>query len=246
MKLIGTIKNILIEESKRDLTSVIQTLLDGFVKDHKDVVCKVEVKHPDNRTKLPHQEYPYNNYRVDFYLIGGYGSDNWPATQSVRRMFDDLMNEAWDLIYNYTGQKLEMFTKNVKSCDDIIKEDKDNSISDMIKTLGVSDAIKYFGNYYKIEPYLKEIDKVNFIKEKVRKLTEWIGGGVGLVEINEEPLYYSQEDGEKHQIEWLGLTSVEVSVYEDEYSGHLRDYNVKYESLPSQIIEELVEILLNH
>ena len=164
MKLIGTIKSILVEESKKDLTSVIQTLLDGFVKDHKDVVCKVEVKHPDNRTKLPHQEYPYNNYRVDFYLIGGYGSDNWPATQSVRRMFDDLMNEAWDLVYNYTGQKLEMFTKHVKSCDDIIKEDKDNSISDMIKTLGVSDAIKYFGNYYKIEPYEKVIDKVTCLK----------------------------------------------------------------------------------
>jgi len=245
MKLIGTIKSILVEESKKDLTSVIQTLLDGFVKDHKDVVCKVEVKHPDNRTKLPHQEYPYNNYRVDFYLIGGYGSDNWPATQSVRRMFDDLMNEAWDLVYNYTGQKLEMFTKNVKSCDDIIKEDKDNSISDMIKTLGVSDAIKYFGNYYKIEPYLKVIDKVNFIKEKVRELSD-DGSGVGLHEINEDPLHYSDEDGEEHQIEWLGPTSVDISVYEDEYSGHLRDYYVKYESLPVQIIEELVEILLNH
>jgi hypothetical protein len=245
MKLIGTIKSILVEESKKDLTSVIQTLLDGFVKDHKDVVCKVEVKHPDNRTKLPHQEYPYNNYRVDFYLIGGYGSDNWPATQSVRRMFDDLMNEAWDLIYNYTGQKLEMFTKHVKSCDDIIKEDKDNSISDMIKTLGVSDAIKYFGNYYKIEPYLKVIDKVNFIKEKVRELSD-DGAGVGLHEINEEPLHYSDEDGEEHQIEWLGITSVDISVYEDEYSGHLRDYYVKYEGLPVQIIEELVEILLNH
>jgi hypothetical protein len=245
MKLIGTIKSILVEESKKDLTSVIQTLLDGFVKDHEDVVCKVEVKHPDNRTKLPHQEYPYNNYRVDFYLIGGYGSDNWPATQSVRRMFDDLMNEAWDLVYNYTGQKLEMFTKNVKSCDDIIKEDKDNSISDMIKTLGVSDAIKYFGNYYKIEPYLKVIDKVNFIKEKVRELSD-DGSGVGLHEINEEPLHYSDEDGEEHQIEWLGPTSVDISVYEDEYSGHLRDYYAKYESLPVQIIEELVEILLNH
>jgi hypothetical protein len=245
MKLIGTIKSILVEESKKDLTSVIQTLLDGFVKDHKDVVCKVEVKHPDNRTKLPHQEYPYNNYRVDFYLIGGYGSDNWPATQSVRRMFDDLMNEAWDLVYNYTGQKLEMFTKHVKSCDDIIKEDKDNSISDMIKTLGVSDAIKYFGNYYKIEPYLKVIDKVNFIKEKVRELTN-DDFGIGLHEINEEPLHYSDEDGEEHQIEWLGPTSVDISVYEDEYSGHLRDYYAKYESLPVQIIEELVEILLNH
>jgi hypothetical protein len=245
MKLIGTIKSILVEESKKDLTSVIQTLLDGFVKDHEDVVCKVEVKHPDNRTKLPHQEYPYNNYRVDFYLIGGYGSDNWPATQSVRRMFDNLMNEAWDLVYNYTGQKLEMFTKNVKSCDDIIKEDKDNSISDMIKTLGVSDAIKYFGNYYKIEPYLKVIDKVNFIKEKVRELSD-DGSGVGLHEINEDPLHYSDEDGEEHQIEWLGPTSVDISIYETEFSSHLRDYYAKYESLPVQIIEELVEILLNH
>lgn len=245
MKLIETIKNILMEESKRDLTSVIQTLLDGFVDDHKDILCKVEVKHPDNRTKLPHQEYPYNNYRVDFYLIGGYGSDNWPVTQSVRRELDYLMNEAWDLVHNYTGQALEMFTKHVKSCDDIIQENKESSIPNMIKTLGISDAIKYFGNYYTIEPYLKEIDKVNFIKEKVRELSE-DNSGFGLHEINEEPLHYSDEDGEEHQIEWLGRTSVDISIYENEFNSHLSDYYVKYESLPSQIIEELVEILLNH
>ena len=137
--------------------------------------------------------------------------------------------------------------ENIQRIHNLISEDKkEDTIRTMIDKMGIVDTIKMMGNYYEIESYLKEIDKVNFIKEKVRKLTEWIGGGVGLVEINEEPLYYSQEDGEEHQIEWLGLTSVEVSVYEDEYSGHLRDYNVKYESLPSQIIEELVEILLNH
>jgi hypothetical protein len=243
MKLIGTIKNILMEESKRDLTSVIQTLLDGFVKDHKDVVCKVEVKHPDNRTKLPHQEYPYNNYRVDFYLIGGYGSDNWPATQSVRRMFDDLMNEAWDLVYNYTGQKLDMFTKHVKSCDDIIKEDKDNSISDMIKTLGVSDAIKYFGNYYTIEPYLKVVDKVNFIKEKVNELND--GRSIHLSVINGDTIHYSEKDGKLQLIEWLGKDSVTVKTYGDN-DNYIGTFYVNYESLPSQIIEQLVEILLNH
>jgi hypothetical protein len=243
MKLIGTIKNILIEESKKDLTSVIQTLLDGFVKDHEDVVCKVEVKHPDNRTKLPHQEYPYNNYRVDFYLIGGYGSDNWPATQSVRRMFDDLMNEAWDLIYNYTGQKLDMFTKHVKSCDDIIKEDKDNSISDMIKTLGVSDAIKYFGNYYTIEPYLKVVDKVNFIKEKVNELND--GRSIHLSVINGDTIHYSEKDGKLQLIEWLGKDSVTVKTYGDN-DNYIGTFYVNYESLPSQIIEQLVEILLNY
>ena len=245
MNLRHDIKRILREETNKDLTSVIKTLLDGFVDDHKDIICKVEVKHPDNRTKLPRQEYPYTRYRIDFYLIGGYGSDNWPVTQSVRRELDNLMNEAWDLVHNYTGQKLEMFTKHVNSCDDIIQENKENSIPKMIKTLGISDAIKYFGNYYTIEPYLKEVDKVNFIKEKVRELSE-DNSGIGLHEINEEPLHYGEEDGEIHQIEWLGLTSVDISVYEDEFSGHLSDYYVKYESLPSQIIEELVEILLNH
>ena len=117
MNLRHDIKRILREETNKDLTPVMEMLLEGFVNDHKDILCKVEVKHPDKRTKLPHQEYPYTHYRVDFYLIGGYGSDNWPVTQSVRRMFDDLMNEAWDLVHDYTGQKLEMFTKYVDSCE---------------------------------------------------------------------------------------------------------------------------------
>jgi hypothetical protein len=241
MNLRHDIKRILREETNKDLTSVIEMLLEGFVNDHKDILCKVEVKHPDKRTKLPHSDNVYENYRATFYLIAHKGGYSTTRAQ----LMDNVMNEVWDLVYNYTGQKLDMFTKHVKSCDDIIKESKDNSISDMIKTLGVSDAIKYFGNYYTIEPYLKVVDKVNFIKEKVRELSD-DGSGVGLHEINEEPLHYSDEDGEEHQIEWLGLTSVDISVYEDEYSGHLRDYYSKYESLPVQIIEELVEILLNH
>ena len=220
MNLRHDIKRILREETNKDLTSVMEMLLEGFVNDHKDILCKVEVKHPDKRTKLPHQEYTYKNYRATFYLIGGYGSSNWPTTQSVLRKYDDLMNDAWELIHNYTGQALEMFSKHVKSCGDVIQENKENSIPNMIKTLGISDAIKYFGNYYTIEPYLKEVDKVNFIKEKVRELSE-DNSGFGLVEINEEPLHYGDEDGEEHQIEWLGLTSVDISVYEDEYSGHL-------------------------
>jgi hypothetical protein len=245
MKLIGTIKNILIEESKRDLTSVIQTLLDGFVNDHKDILCKVEVKHPDKRTKLPHSDDVYENYRATFYLIahkGGYSSTR-------AQLMDNLMNKVWDLVYNYTGQKLDMFTKYVNSCDDIIKESKDNSISDMIKTLGVLDAIKYFGNYYTIEPYLKEVDKVNFIKEKVAELSEveFVGsGGFGLYEINEEPIHYDENDNEIRQIEYLGINVAVVDVYDSDMSRHLGDFRVKYESLPSQIIEELIEILLNH
>ena len=136
--------------------------------------------------------------------------------------------------------------ENIQRISSLISEDKKgDTIRTMIDKMGVSNAIKMVGNYYMIEPYLKEIDKVNFIKEKVTKIND-DGSGIGLHEINEEPLHYSDEDGELHQIEWLGQTSVDISIYEDVFSSHLSDYYVKYESLPGQILDELVEILLNH
>jgi hypothetical protein len=135
--------------------------------------------------------------------------------------------------------------ENIQRISSLISEDKKgDTIRTMIDKMGVSNAIKLAGNYYMIEPYLKEIDKVNFIKEKVTKIND-DGSGIGLHEINEEPLHYSDEDGELHQIEWLGQTSVDISIYEDVFSSHLSDYYVKYESLPGQILDELVEILIN-
>ena len=137
--------------------------------------------------------------------------------------------------------------ENIQRISTLISEDKkDETIRNMIDKMGVADAIKLAGNYYIIEPYLKEIDKVNFIKEKVNDLTEWIGGGVGLVEIDEEPIHYDEDENEIKQIEYLGKNSVTVDVYDADMNRHLGDFNVQYESLPSQIIEELVEILLNH
>ena len=134
----------------------------------------------------------------------------------------------------------------IQSVMGVINEDnRPDVFKKMIDELGVTSAIKMAGNYYMIEPYLKEIDKVNFIKEKITKINDY-GGSIGLHEINEEPLHYSDEDGELHQIEWLGTKSVDISIYEDVFSSHLSDYYVKYESLPGQILDELVEILLNH
>jgi hypothetical protein len=134
--------------------------------------------------------------------------------------------------------------ENIQRIITLISEDKkEDTIRTMIDKMGVSNAIKLTGNYYMIEPYLKEIDKVNYIKERVRELGD--GSGFGMTEIDEEPLHYSDEDGELHQIEWLGTKSADVSVYNDEMGSHLNDYYINYESLPGQILDELVEILIN-
>ena len=136
--------------------------------------------------------------------------------------------------------------ENIQRINTLISEnDRDKTIRNLIDKLGISDAIKMAGNYYMIEPYLKEIDKINFIKEKVNDLTEWIGGGVGLVEIDEEPIHYDEDENEIRQIEYLGKDSVTVDVYDADMNSHLGEFNVNYHSLPSQILDELTEILIN-
>lgn len=129
----------------------------------------------------------------------------------------------------------------------VISEDKKgDTIRTMIDKMGVANAIKLVGNYYTIEPYLKEIDKVIYIKEKVSQLSDEFGGnGFGLVEIDEEPIHFGEEDGELRQIEYLGRKQVYVYVYDEDMGSHKGDFRVQYESLPGQILDELVEILIN-
>jgi hypothetical protein len=123
-----------------------------------------------------------------------------------------------------------------------MSEDKEDSKREMIRSLGLADAIKYFGNYYTIEPYLKVVDKVNFIKEKVAELSNLFGDGITLV----EPIDYDEDDEEQKQIEYLRKDWVVVEVYDTVMNRHIGNFRLKYESLPVEIIELLVEILVNH
>ena len=134
--------------------------------------------------------------------------------------------------------------ENIQRISSLISEDKKgDTIRTMIDKMGVANAIKLAGNYYMIEPYLKEIDKVNYIKERVRELGD--GSGFGMTEIDEEPLHYSDEDGELHQIEYLGNKYVEVVYYSDTMDTYLGEYNVRYDSLPTQILDEIFRMLLD-
>jgi hypothetical protein len=123
-----------------------------------------------------------------------------------------------------------------------MSEDKEDSKREMIRSLGLADAVKYFGNYYTIEQYLKVVDKVNFIKEKVAELSNLFGDGITLV----EPIDYDEDDEEQKQIEYLRKDWVVVEVYDTAMNRHIGNFRLKYESLPVEIIELLVEILVNH
>jgi len=137
--------------------------------------------------------------------------------------------------------------ENIDRIKSIMDEDKkEHTIRTMIDKMGITIAIKMAGNYYAIEPYLKVVDKVNFIKEKVAGLSELLGDvNIDVYEIGEEPIDYEEEDGEIHQIESLGKNSVSISIFDEEFE-YLREYYVKYENLSVEVIERLVEMLLKH
>jgi len=138
--------------------------------------------------------------------------------------------------------------ENIHRINTLINEDKKGeTIRNLVDKMGIADAIKMVGNYYIIEPYLKEIDKVNYIKEKVSQICDEFGGnGFGLVEVDAAPILYSEDENELRQIEYLGRHLLYVDVYSLNSNSNLGDFKVNYESLPGQILDELVEILVNN
>ena len=52
----------------------------------------------------------------------------------------------------------------------ITEDNKNNVIRKIVDDIGLKTAIQMVGNYYAIEPYLTDVDKVNYIKDRVSEL----------------------------------------------------------------------------
>lgn len=128
----------------------------------------------------------------------------------------------------------------------IIKESSDeepNVIRKMIDGIGIQNTIKMVGNYDLIRPYLKNIDKINFIKEKVKKIEK---SGFGLSEIGESPIFYSENDNELRQIEYLSINRAYIDIYSTYINTqHIGDIRIEYEKLPEDIVNDIFKMLLN-
>jgi len=109
---VNTKKNIK-EETKKDLSQTIENLLNKLlVKHHKDVICSVDVVHPNNRESVSGDK--FESYKVTLTFIGERGKLSF----TTRDEHETLMNEAWDLVYNFTNHPTDIYSKYVKSCDE--------------------------------------------------------------------------------------------------------------------------------
>jgi hypothetical protein len=107
----------MMDGNNRNNSSVIERLLNMMFVDKHDIVCKVEVKHPDEREVLDGQP-KYKSYSLTVTFIGGPDTEYWPAPLLLRDKYEELMNEAWMIVYDYTNTPCDIYSKYVKECPD--------------------------------------------------------------------------------------------------------------------------------
>jgi hypothetical protein len=244
MNLRHDIKRILREETTKDYTSLIESILTNlFVADHKDEVCRVKVVHPREQMQLHRPE----QYSVIFYFKG-FEFKFLPKSH----LKEELMNEAWDLVYNYTGQRISMWSEYVKDCSDIIQENKSSSIPNMIKTLGLYDSIRYFGGYDKIMDLIGDYEfsneeKIEFIRDAIKHLTEkYHTIGISIYDLGMNSVTFGTPDPyglEFQQIEYFNPEFVTIDVYDrDSHKGNFKE---KYENLDDNTLDNVFIFMID-
>jgi hypothetical protein len=107
------IKRILREETKKDLSPILKNLLNKLlVKHNKDIICGVKIVHPSDRESVG---IIYKNYEVTLFFVG---EDDEEMTYKERQKYNKLEDEAFDLVYKYTNQYADVYSKFLKSCNE--------------------------------------------------------------------------------------------------------------------------------
>jgi hypothetical protein len=134
----------------------------------------------------------------------------------------------------------------------IITEEKLNRISkliiEMINKEGIVTASKFFGGYDSMKKLLGDYEipkqlKIDVIKEFIYTKTD---GGIGLDELDEEPIPYFENQSGHHQIEYLGPSRVIINVWGGyKNSKDMGEYGVSYEGLPDKSLDDIIEMIIN-
>jgi len=81
---------------------------------------------------------------------------------------------------------------------------------------------------------------INYIQDVIKET-----GGFGLIEYDEDPILYGSNENEVREINFLGMSSVIVDVYDYDLNKHLGEFRVSYLNLPDDIIEKIYNVVID-
>ena len=112
----GTGKDLMKESKQESKKEMIENVLNNIILPEYDhVICGFEVKEPNERFDTLHKS-PFKFVSVTVTFIGGHGTKLFPQTQGVKVMYDEVLDEIWDVIYNYTNEAVDVFYKTTNDC----------------------------------------------------------------------------------------------------------------------------------
>ena len=126
-------------EEFRNLSSVIEELLQPTVDRYSDYVCEVQVFQNVMNPK---------KYSLRVIFVGGPNSKIWPMTQAVQSSREKVMKEMWETIFRFTGLAVELDSSTVTECKKSIQNKQEQNES------RVSSTIKRRANQQTLEKYI--------------------------------------------------------------------------------------------
>jgi hypothetical protein len=128
----------------------------------------------------------------------------------------------------------------------ITEDNRPNVFKKMIDDLGALTAIKMVGDYDLVMKHITEEDKIIFIKEMVKSLNgEYDGQGIRLAEFNIYPILFADGHNQHSYIEYIVPDGVFVDVYSKEPERYIKDYEIPYQKLDKEILDELFKELIS-
>ena len=88
--------------------------------------------------------------------------------------------------------------------------------------------------------YFSRKIKQEFIQDYFKDL----GYGVGLPEIDEDAIFYSQNDDDYREIFYIGISKVLIMVWDKESGDTEGEFDVSYHNLSDGMIDEIFDIVI--
>ena len=88
--------------------------------------------------------------------------------------------------------------------------------------------------------YFSRKIKQEFIQDYFKDL----GYGVGLPEIDEDAIFYSQNDDDYREIFYIGISKVLIMIWDKESGDTEGEYGVSYHNLSDGMIDEIFDIVI--